>query len=66
MNQVIDNNGALIRGLYKKADGSLVVNDPQAFNQKKLHHETISSLNNEVATLKEQVKQILEHINGKH
>lgn len=65
MKQVFDRAGFAIKGMFKKPDGSIVVHDDDAYNRSRLQHENINALNNEVAQLKEQVKQILEHINGK-
>ena len=33
MKQVINKDGEPIRGLFRNSDGSIVVNDPQAYNK---------------------------------
>jgi uncharacterized protein YdcH (DUF465 family) len=66
MKQVVDKNGAPVKGLFKKDDKSLVVLDREAFRRSQAQHAAIDTLNREVASLKDQMRQILEKLNGKH
>ena len=65
MRQVVDSNGNPIRGLFRRADDSLVVIDQQEFEKNKISHQAFEALNNEVSQLKNQMALILEKLNGK-
>lgn len=61
---VKDKNGNQIPGLFRKPDGSFVNRDKSALEKAQMQQSAFAALNNEVAELKEQIKTILEHING--
>lgn len=63
MRQVVDRYGSPIKGLFRRADDSLVVIDDAEFMKNKLSHEAFESLNNEVQQLKAQMALILEKLN---
>ena len=63
---VLDKNGTPITGLYRKPDGSFVNRNKSVYDKSVAQQSAFIALNNEVAELKEQIKTILEHINGKH
>ncbi len=64
MIQVVDANGVPIKGLFKKADGSIVVKDQEALRKSQIQKNAFVALNNEVVDLKQQLKKILEKLNG--
>jgi hypothetical protein len=64
MKQVADLNGNAIDGMFRNKDGSLSLNNHSAYNKNKLQHDKFTSLTNEVNFLKEQMKLILEKLNG--
>jgi len=64
MRQVIDASGNPVKGLFRRADDSLVVINEAEFAKNKISHDAFESLNKEVMELKRQMKLILEHING--
>jgi hypothetical protein len=64
MKQIVDSSGAVIRGMFKTKDGAIVINDKFALDKAMSQSNIISSLNNEVNQLKEQMKMILEKLNG--
>jgi cell division protein FtsB len=64
MRQVCDASGNPIKGLFRRADDSLVVVDPVEFQKNKISHDAFQALNNEVQSLKQQIAKILEHIHG--
>jgi hypothetical protein len=64
MRQVCDVNGNPVKGLFRRADDSLVVVDPTEFQKNKISHDAFQALNNEVQTLKQQIAKILEHLHG--
>ena len=59
MKQVSDANGVPIRGLFRKEDGSIVVNDPVSLKKNELVALNINKLNSEVETLKKQIADIM-------
>ena len=65
MRQVFDRSGNPIKGLFRRADDSLVVIDDAEFNKNKLSHDAFESLNKEVQQLKAQMALILEKINDR-
>lgn len=64
MKQILDKNGNIISGLFRNDDGSIVANDITTYKKNKLQHDKFTSLTNEVNLLKEQMKNILEKLNG--
>lgn len=64
MRQVCDASGKPIKGLFRRADDSLVVIDPTEFEKNKISHDAFQALNNEVQSLKKQIEKILEKLNG--
>ena len=64
MKQIVDDDGNQIFGLYRCKDGSIVTVDISSYQKNKLQHDKFYSLTNEVNILKEQIKIILEKING--
>jgi hypothetical protein len=66
MRQVVDSTGVPVKGLYRRADDSLVVIDDCAFMKNKISHEAFDALNTEVMTLKRQIEQILGMLNGRN
>ena len=64
MRKVTDANGNIIDGLFRSNDGSLSLNNQAAYIKNKLQHNNFTSLTHEVELLKEQIKLILEKING--
>ena len=64
MRQVATENGTVIDGLYRNTDGSLSLNNFDAFKKNKLQHEKFATLTSEVCILREQVNKILEQLNG--
>lgn len=64
MKQIINREGAPIKGLFKKDDKSIVVLDRAAFIKNQSQHAAFETLNREVASLKEQMQKILEKLNG--
>lgn len=64
MKPIVDKNGNLISGLYRNKDGSIVNDDVNSYHKNKLQHDKFTSLTNEVNILKEQMKIILEKLNG--
>lgn len=66
MIQVADRSGTPIKGLFKKSDGSLVVHDPAGLLKSKQQKNAFDTLNNEISELKQQMKLILDKINGIH
>lgn len=64
MKQVADSSGNVVEGIYRSSDGSLVLNNNNAYQKNKLQHDKFTSLTNEVNLLKEQMTKILEKLNG--
>lgn len=64
MIQVIDDSGREIRGLYRLENGALIVKNDAALRQSVAQYSTIEGLNKEINLLKEQIKTIMEHLNG--
>lgn len=64
MKQVADINGNVVDGLFRNRDGSLSLNNQMAYKKNKLQHDKFTSLTDEVNLLKEQMKSILEKLNG--
>lgn len=64
MRQVVDSSGIAIKGLFRRTDDSLVVVNHEEFVKNKISHDAFEALNNEVMTLRKQVNQILESLNG--
>lgn len=64
MKPVADVNGVVIEGMFRNPDGSLTLNNHAAYKKNKLQHDKFSSLTKEVDLLKEQMKMILEKLNG--
>ena len=62
--QVIDSSGNVVDGLFRGDDGSLTINNSDAYRKSKIQHEKFASLNDEINGLKEQVNKILEKLNG--
>lgn len=66
-NLVVDSNGNLISGIKRNNSGGLSVDDPSGYTKyvHEKHKDTeIVRLTNEVFLLKEQMKMILEKLNG--
>ena len=66
MKQVYDDRLQPINGLFRQDDGSLVVKDDNALKRSQAAHNVFDNINNELALLKEQMRVLLENINGKH
>lgn len=64
MKQVLNRNGDKIAGMFKTVTGAIVVNDKVALDRAMAQSNIIVSLNTEVNQLKEQMKLILEKLNG--
>jgi len=64
MRQVVNSDGTVIKGLFRRADDSLVVVDSVEFQKNKISHDAFQALNSEVQSLKQQIAKILEHIHG--
>ena len=64
MKQVIDNSGQIISDLIRNSDGSLSLNNGNAYNKNKLQHDNFNRLTTEIEQLREQMKIILEKLNG--
>lgn len=65
MKQIADSNGIPIRGLFRKDDGSIVVNDPVGLKKNELVALNINKLNNEVDELKKQMAELMVLIKQK-
>lgn len=63
---VRDASGNKVKGLYKLADGSLVVKDDVGLNKHIKQKNAMESMSNEIKDLKIQMAQLLEIVNGKH
>lgn len=64
MKKVVDARGSVIDGLYRNSDGSLTINNNTAFNKNNIQHRNFAKLMSEVSVLQEQMKLILEKLNG--
>ena len=64
MKKVVDSSGNEIVGLYRNSDSSLTLNNQEAYRKNKLHHDKFTNMTTEIDILKEQMKQILEKLNG--
>jgi hypothetical protein len=64
MKQVVDSTGNFVDGMFRNSNGSLVLNTNTAYQKNKLQHDKFASLTSEVNLLKEQMKLILEKLNG--
>lgn len=69
MNKVKDIDGKEVRGVYRSANGSLVVNDNILLSKYKMElaarqrdKETIESLKSEVDSLKDMVNKLIERL----
>lgn len=60
--QVVDNTDKPIPGLFKNADGSLIVLNNKEYIKTKTAADVIIKLNSEVETLKAQMAQILNKL----
>lgn len=65
MKQLSDSSGTPIRGLFRKDDGSIVVNDPQSLKKSELVAHNINKLNGEVSELKKQMDELMTLIKQK-
>ncbi len=65
MRQVVDNAGNPVKGLFRRADDSLVVINPDEFAKNKISHDAFQALNNEVMILKNQMEKVMEMLNGR-
>lgn len=66
MKQVVDANGNPIKGLFKNNDGSIIVKDPDGLKKSQIQKNSFLALNNEVVDLRQQLRKILEKLNGEH
>ena len=66
MKQVVDRSGEKIKGLFREDDGSLVVIDNKRLMQAQMVKSNMESLTNQIDTLQNQVKEILEKRNFKN
>lgn len=69
MNKVKDVDGKEVRGVYRSANGALVVNDDILLSKYKMElaarqrdKETIETLKSEVDSLKDMVNKLLERL----
>lgn len=58
MKQVVDASGNPIKGLFKKADGSVVVHNDAELKKNLKQHETFDRLNNQINELNTRVSEI--------
>lgn len=65
MKQISDSNGIPIRGLFRKDDGSIVVNDPVSLKKNELITNNINKLNSEVSELRTQMNDLMKLIQQK-
>lgn len=65
MKQCIDEKGNVIKGLFKKDDGSLVVVDPEAYMRSMTQKANATKLQDEIESLKSQISNIMKLLNEK-
>jgi hypothetical protein len=65
MKQVVDINGLPINGLFKKDDGSIIVQDDTSLLINRSQHAAFGTINEEISSLKQQVQQLIGLLNGK-
>jgi hypothetical protein len=58
MLQVVDSSGNPIKGLFKKADGSVIVKNDTELKKNLKQHETFDRLNNQIKDLTARVSEI--------
>jgi hypothetical protein len=58
MKQVVDASGNPIKGLFKKADGSVVVRNDAELKKNLTQHEAFDRLNNQITELNARVAEI--------
>jgi len=64
MKQIIDSSGQPINGMFRNSDGSLSLNISNEYKKNKLVHDNFNKLSSEILELREQMKLILEKLNG--
>lgn len=64
MKNVVDKTGAPIKGLFRKDDGSLAVVDHAGQKRSSVQKKVINDMHAEITDLKQQLKLILDKLNG--
>ena len=59
---VKDQDGKVVPGLYRGANGALIVRDPAGLSRSQTSHQALDTINKELQELKAQVRLLLEKI----
>lgn len=63
MKPCIDERGNILKGLFKKDDGSIVVIDPVALQRAQAQKSQVNKLVDEIELLKTQMHEIMKLLN---